>query len=77
MGKNHPAPYAMELKKSWRVIVPLRGKLEPGICPERFTSKTDALSWMHSPEGKQAIFIVRGDDMQEKTPGQVGAATAL
>jgi hypothetical protein len=61
MGKEHPAPYAMELKRSWRVIAPVRGRLEPKICQEKFTCKADALAWMESAEGKQAIAHVRGD----------------
>ena len=60
MTKEHPASYTMELKRSWRVIVPVRGRLEPRVCREKFAFKADALAWMNSTDGKQAIALVRG-----------------
>jgi len=74
MGKEHPAPYAMELKRSWRVIAPVRGRLEPKICQERFTCKADALAWMESAEGKQAIALVRGDGSLPKIETEQASA---
>jgi hypothetical protein len=50
----------MELKRSWRVIVPVRGRLEPRVGREKFAFKADALAWMNSTDGKQAIALVRG-----------------
>jgi len=59
MGKEHPTAYVMELKKSWRVIVPVRGRLEPRICREKFACKADAFAWMDSAEGEQTIASFR------------------
>src|SRR4051812_38104404 len=59
MSKEHPAAYAMELKRSWRVVVPVRGKLTPRICREKFTCRAEALTWMNTAEGHQAIASVR------------------
>jgi hypothetical protein len=60
MSKEHPAAYAMELKRSWRVVVPVRGKLTPRICREKFTCRAEALTWMNTAEGHQAIASARG-----------------
>jgi hypothetical protein len=59
MAKEHPAPYAMELKRSWRVIVPVRGKLTPKICPERFACRAEAETWMGTADGQRMIAAVR------------------
>jgi hypothetical protein len=59
--KEHPAAYVMELKRSWRVIVPVRGKLTPRICRERFSHRIEALTWMDSAEGQRAIASARGE----------------
>src|SRR4051812_30785530 len=55
-GKPPCSAYAMELRRSWRVIVPVRGRLTPRICDTRFGSKADALAWMESKEGQDVIF---------------------
>jgi hypothetical protein len=76
MSKEHPAPYAMELKRSWRVVVPVRGKLTPRICREKFTCRAEALTWMSTTEGHQAIASARGG-APHKHRGEPAATLAL
>jgi hypothetical protein len=42
-----------------RVIVPVRGKLAPRICRERFSHRIEALTWMDTAEGQRAIASAR------------------
>jgi hypothetical protein len=60
LGKLHYPAYAMELKRSWRVIVPVRGRLTPRICEARFGCEAEALAWMESAEGQDVIVAIRG-----------------
>jgi len=77
MGKEHPASYVMELKRSWRVIVPLRGRLEPRICQEKFTCKADATAWMGSDEGIRTIALLRGEAIKPLDDGAHASAPGL
>lgn len=66
--KGLPPPYA-ELTKDQRfegtfeVLVPVEGRVRPHRVPLQFPTKEKAESWIHSPEGKDAIEeIMRGED---------------
>jgi hypothetical protein len=39
---NHSPAYVLQIKKQWRVVVPVRGKLTPLICPEEFPTQAAA-----------------------------------
>ena len=59
-----PPPYA-ELTKDTRyegtyeVLVPVVGRVRPHRVPLQFETKESAESWIHSPEGEDAIRELR------------------
>ena len=56
----HQAPaYALQIKATWRIVVPIRGKLTPRICPEEFATAEAARSWLESEEGSLAVDVLR------------------
>ncbi len=55
MQRPHSPPYIAEIRKTWRVIVPIRGKLAPRICPQAFQTQLTALAWLQSEHGKAAV----------------------
>jgi hypothetical protein len=57
--QEHSPAYVLQIKKHWRVVVPIRGKLTPKICPTEFPSRASAEVWMHSDEGKQQVDAYR------------------
>jgi len=61
MGRqlNHSPAYTLEIKAKWRIVVPIRGKLTPRICPEEFATQEAARHWLHSEEGFLAIDMLR------------------
>lgn len=55
-----PPPYAAETKDTrfagtFEVLVPIEGRVKPHRVPLQFDSKESAESWLHSPDGKDAI----------------------
>jgi hypothetical protein len=61
MGRqlNHSPAYALEIKTKWRIVVPIRGKLTPRICPEEFATSEAARKWLQSEEGTLAVDVLR------------------
>jgi hypothetical protein len=61
MGRqlNHSPAYTLEIKAKWRIVVPIRGKLTPRICPEEFATQEAARSWLQSDEGALAVDVLR------------------
>ena len=65
--KTLPAPFAAPTKDSrfagtFEVLVPVEGRVRPHRVPLQFASLESAESWIHSPEGKEAIGeIVAGE----------------
>ena len=51
----HPPPYVAKLRKAWRVIVPIRGRLSPRILARAFPTQSAALSWLASDDGQNAV----------------------
>jgi hypothetical protein len=50
---GHAPAYVTPLQRSWRVIIPIRGRLRP-LAPE-FATKAAAAEWLDSPDGHSAI----------------------
>jgi hypothetical protein len=51
----HAPAYVAKLRKAWRVIVPVRGRLSPRVIARAFPSQSAALSWLASNEGQTAV----------------------
>jgi hypothetical protein len=51
----HAPAYVAKLRKAWRVIVPVRGRLSPRVIARAFPSQSAALSWLASKEGQTAV----------------------
>jgi hypothetical protein len=51
----HAPAYVAKLRKAWRVIVPVRGRLSPRVIARAFPSQSAALSWLASEEGQNAV----------------------
>ena len=43
MQRRHSPAYVAEIRKRWRVVVPIRGRLAPRVCPEEFETQHAAL----------------------------------
>ncbi len=55
-----PAPFAAPTKDSryagtFEVLVPAPGRMKPHRVAQQFKTIEDAQSWIHSPDGKDAI----------------------
>jgi hypothetical protein len=51
----HPPAYILQIRREWRVVVPIRGKLTPRICVNEFPSRATAEAWLHSDEGAREV----------------------
>jgi hypothetical protein len=58
--QNHPPAYVLEIKRRWRVVVPIRGKLTPKIHTAEFSSRASAQAWIHSADGQYMIDLYQG-----------------
>ena len=68
MKKNKalPGAYAeatkdMRYEGTFEVFVPVPDRVRPQRVPRQFDSLTAAQSWIHSPEGEDAITQIRND----------------
>jgi hypothetical protein len=57
--QNHSPAYVLEIKRQWRVVIPVRGKLTPRICATEFSSRASAEAWLHSSEGERMVNAYR------------------
>lgn len=57
--RNHSPAYVAELGRSWRVVIPIRGRLAPRLWPEEFATQIEAIAWLQSEEGIEAIALQR------------------
>jgi len=55
----HPPTYVAKLRKAWRVVVPVRGRLSPRIIAREFPTQSAALTWLSSEEGQNAVACER------------------
>lgn len=53
--QDHSPAYVLEIKRQWRVVIPVRGKLTPRICATEFPSCARAEAWLHSSEGERTV----------------------
>jgi len=61
--KALPAPYVeatkdMRHEGTFEIQVPVPNRVKPTRVPRLFDSEGAALSWMHSPEGEDAIRLI-------------------
>ena len=59
MQRRHSPAYVAEIRKKWRVVVPIRGRLSPRIWPEEFETQHAALLWLQSEGGLAAVALER------------------
>jgi hypothetical protein len=59
MQRRHSPAYVAEIRKRWRVVVPVRGRLTPRLCPEEFDTQNAALVWLQSEGGLAAVALER------------------
>src|SRR5215218_10524141 len=60
----HAPAYVAKLRKAWRVVVPVRGRLSPRIIARAFPSQSAALSWLATEEGQSAVARERSGPRQ-------------
>src|SRR5215207_103479 len=60
----HPPAYVAKLRKAWRVVVPVRGRLSPRVIARAFPTQLAALSWLASNEGQTAVARERAGPRQ-------------
>src|SRR5215204_4305798 len=51
----HTPAYVAKLRRAWRVVVPVRGRLSPRIIAREFSTQSAALSWLASDDGQNAV----------------------
>ena len=51
----HTPAYIAKLRRAWRVVVPVRGRLSPRVIAREFPTQSAALSWFASEEGQTAV----------------------
>jgi hypothetical protein len=59
MQRRHSPAYVAEIRKKWRVVVPIRGRLSPRMCPQEFETQHAALLWLQSEGGLAAVALER------------------
>ena len=65
--KTLPPPFAALTKDArfagtYEVLVPVEGRVRPHRVPLQFETLENAESWIHSPEGKDAIQEIIASD---------------
>jgi hypothetical protein len=58
-GQDHSPAYVLQIKRQWRVVIPVRGKLTPRVCATEFSSRASAEAWLHSNEGERTVDAYR------------------
>ena len=52
-------PYVMQIRREWRIVVPIRGKLCPKVSKTAFTTRDAAERCLQSAEGKAMVLRFR------------------
>ena len=55
----HPPAYVAKLRKAWRVVVPVRGRLSPRVIARAFPTQSAAFHWLATEEGQNAVVRER------------------
>jgi hypothetical protein len=56
---EHSPAYVAQIGQSWRVVVPIRGRLSAKICSPEFSTQIGAIAWLQSEEGQQEVARTR------------------
>jgi len=72
----HSPPYVIPMKGSWRIVVPIRGKLSPKVLKETFPTKDEAGTWLGSDAGQDAVSSARGVRSHVEARGQEPVPTS-
>jgi hypothetical protein len=59
--QNHPPAYVLEIKRRWRIVGPIRGKLTPKIHATEFSSRASAQAWLRSEDGQHTVDSYQGE----------------
>ena len=65
----HPPTYVAKLRKAWRVVVPVRGRLNPRVIAREFPTQSAALSWLASEDGQTAVARERAGSQHSTERG--------
>jgi hypothetical protein len=57
--QEHSRAYVLQIKRQWRVVVPICGKLTPKVHATEFPSRASAEAWLCSDEGGREIDAYR------------------
>lgn len=57
---RHSPPYVAELGQSWRIVVPIAGKLSPRVMSHAFPNRAAAAAFLVSQEGQAQVEQERG-----------------
>jgi len=55
----HTPAYVAKLRKAWRVVVPIRGRLSPRVIARAFPTQSAAFHWLATEEGQNAVVRER------------------
>jgi len=47
------------MDRAWRIVVPVRGRLNPALCDLVFATEADAKRWLASREGQDHVAALR------------------
>ena len=67
---SHPSAYVAKLRKAWRVVVPIRGRLTPRLIAREFPSQSAAFHWLASEDGQSEVAHERNGHGHHAEHGQ-------
>jgi hypothetical protein len=65
----HTPAYVAKLRRAWRVVVPVRGRLNPRMIAREFSTQSAALSWLASEDGQNAVARERAGSQHSAERG--------
>jgi hypothetical protein len=77
---RHSPAYVMPLQGTWRVIVPIRGRLSPKVLTPEFATRAAASEWLESAEGQSVVAFERRQKRQimpARNPAPAAAQSAI
>lgn len=73
---EHSPAYVLQIRRHWRIVVPVRGKLTPAILPEEFPCEASARAWLASSEGADEVQARRRVRTQARASSGMSQASA-